>query len=122
MTIQEVIDLVDRSLVNTQDKRDKVRWLSQLDMRVKLEIIDTHVGGSSVVFNGYNEQTAGNTELLIPEPFCEIYQRYLEAQIHYANQEEDRCNNASDAFAVLWNAFRNWYNRHHMPVGRQFSV
>ena len=122
MTIQEVIDLVDRNLVNTQDKKDKIRWLSQLDSRVKLEIIDTHEGGNTVAFNGYDAETKGTTVLLIPEPFCEIYQRYLEAQIYYANQEEDRCNNASAAFDAQWCAFRNWYNRHHMPIGRRFSV
>ena len=122
MTIQEAIDMVDRHLVNTCDKKDKIRWLSQLDGRVKTEIIDTHVGGEAVAFNGYDEKTDVNTPLLIPEMFCQIYQRYLEAQIHYANQEEERCNNASDAFTVQWNAFRNWYNRRHMPLGRQFSV
>ena len=122
MTIQEVIDLVDRHLVNTCDKKDKIRWLSQLDGRVKTEIIDTHVGGEAVTFSGYDEKTDVNTQLLIPEMFCQIYQRYLEAQIYYANQEEERCNNASDAFNVQWNIFQNWYNRQHMPLGRQFSV
>ena len=122
MTIQEVIDQVDRHLMNTYDKKDKIRWLSQVDGRVKAEIIDTHVGGETVRFDGYNEKTDVNTQLLIPEPFCEIYQRYLEAQIHYANREEERCNNASDAFEVQWRAFRNWYNRHHMPLGQKFSL
>ena len=122
MTIQEVIDLVDRHLLNTCDKKDKIRWLSQLDGRVKTEIIDTHVGGEAVTFSGYDEKTDVNTQLLIPEMFCQIYQRYLEAQIYYANQEEERCNNASDAFNVQWNIFQNWYNRQHMPLGRQFSV
>lgn len=122
MTIQEAIDMVDRHLVNTCDKKDKIRWLSQLDGRVKAEIIDTHVGGEAVTFNGYDEKTDVSTQLLIPELFCEIYQRYLEAQIHYVNQEEDRCNNASAAFEALWSRFRNWYNRQHMPLGRQFSV
>ncbi|MBR2311322.1 MAG: hypothetical protein IKA47_12465 [Oscillospiraceae bacterium] len=122
MTIQEAIDQVDRHLVNTYDKKDKIRWLSQLDRRVKEEIIDTHTGGEAVAFNGYDENTAGGTVLLIPDAFCEIYQRYLEAQIHYANQEEDRCNNASDAFETKWAAFRNWYNRQHMPLGQKLSV
>lgn len=122
MTIQEVIDQVDRHLMNTYDKKDKIRWLSRLDSRVKTEIIDTHEGGEAVIFNGYDENTNGATVLLIPEPFGEIYLRYLEAQIHYANQEEDRCNNASDAFETKWAAFRNWYNRQHMPMGQNLSV
>lgn len=122
MTIQEVIDQVDRHLVNTYDKKDKIRWLSRVDGRVKTEIIDAHVGGEAVTFNGYDEKTDVNTQLLIPELFGEIYLRYLEAQIHYANQEEERCNNASDAFEVKWREYRNWYNRNHMPLGRQLSV
>ena len=122
MTIQEAIDQVDRHLVNTYDKKDKIRWLSNLDERVKVEIIDTHADGETVIFDGYDEKTDGATVLLIPEPFCEIYQRYLEAQIYYANQEEDRCNNASDAFETKWAEFRNWYNRQHMPLGQKLSV
>ena len=117
MTIQEAITQVDTGLNNTYTQKEKIGWLSLLDQRVKLQIIDTHEGAENVIFNGYDESTDKATMLLVPAPFDEIYLRWLESQIHYRNQEEDRCNNATDAFNVLWAEFRNYYNRQHMPLG-----
>ena len=117
MTIRQVIEQVDSSLANTYGQKEKIRWLSQLDQRVKVQIIDTHEGAENVRFNGYGENTDPDTVLLVPAPFDEMYLRWLEAQIHYANQEEDRCNNATDAFNVLYAEFRTYYNRQHMPLG-----
>ena len=117
MTIREAISKADANIGNTYDAKEKIQWLSTLDQRVKLLIIDTHEGAEDVIFHGYDENTDLDTMLLVPAPFDEIYLRYLEAQIHYRNQEEDRCNNATDAYNLLWAEFRNYYNRQHMPKG-----
>ena len=122
MTTKEPIDQVDRNLVNTFDKRDKIRWLSQLDGRVKAEIIETHEGAALVEFHGYTADTDLNTILLVAAPYDEMYLRHLEAMIHYHNQEEERCNNATDSFNVLYKDFFNYYNRNHMPKGQKISV
>ena len=119
MTIREVIAQVDSTLANTYTQREKIRWLSQLDHRVKVKIIDTHEGAENVCFDGYDENTDPDTKLLVPAPFDEMYLRWLEAQIHYANQEEDRCNNATDSFDVLYAEYRNYYNQQHMPLGHK---
>lgn len=117
MTIRDVLTQVDSNLGNTYGQKEKIGWLSQLDQRVKSLIIDTHEGAENIIFNGYKEDTDMDTVLLVPAPFDEMYLRWLESQIHYRNQEEDRCNNATDAFNALWAEFRNYYNRHHMPLG-----
>lgn len=117
MTIQKAITQVDADLSNTYTQKEKVGWLSLLDQRVKTLIMDTREGAEAISFNGYDENTELETKLLVPAPFDEIYLRWLESQIHYRNQEEDRCNNATDAFNVLWAEFRNYYNRQHMPLG-----
>lgn len=117
MTIQEAITQVDAGLSNTYTQKEKIGWISLLDQRVKTLIIDNHEGTENITFNGYDENTELKTILLVPAPFDEIYLRWLESQIHYRNQEEDRCNNATDAFNVLWSEFRNYYNRQHMPLG-----
>ena len=121
MKLLEAITQVDSNLGNTYDQKEKIGWLSQLDQRVKLLIIDTHEGAEAVSFSGYDETTDQETVLLVPAPFDEMYLRWLEAQIHYRNQEEDRCNNATDAFNVLWAEFRNYYNRQHMPLGHRLK-
>ena len=121
MKIREAISQVDANMGNTYAQKQKIGWLSMLDQRVKVLIIDTHEGAEDVIFHGYEENTDLDTELLVPAPFDEIYLRYLEAQIHYHNQEEERCNNATDAYNELWAQFRNYYNRQHMPKGTRLK-
>ena len=121
MTIREAISQVDANAGNTYTQKEKIGWLSSLDQRVKAMIIDTHEGAEDVIFQGYSENTDPDTVLLVPAPFDDIYLRYLEAQIHYRNQEEDRCNNATDAYHALWAEFRNYYNRRHMPKGTRLK-
>ena len=122
MTIRDAISQVDSRLTNIFPQKDKIEWLSQLDMRIKTQILDTHEGAQQVDFHGYTENTNQNTVLLVAAPYDEMYLRHLEAMIHYYNKEEERCNNATDAFNVLYREFFNYYNRSHMPKGRKLSV
>lgn len=118
MKIIEAISQLDELKHNTYTQSNKVQWLSRLDAMVKKQIIDTHEG-EEVIFNGYDESTDMNTELLIPEPFDEVYLRWMEAQIDYHNGENERYNNSMDMFNTSYNAYQNEYNRTHMPKGKR---
>lgn len=118
MTIIEAINHIDRTKPNAYGQPDKVRWLSTLDSVVKNEIIDTHEGGENVAFSGYNDETLLTTELLIPAPYDEVYIRYLEMQIDYANGEYGKYNNSAAAYNTAFSAFEKYYNREHMPRSR----
>lgn len=119
MTIIEAITQTDNLKPNTYNQNIKVQWLSRLDGMVKRLIIDTHEGWEKVSFDGYTEDTPTDTVLLVPEPFEEIYQRYLEMQIDYHSREIDSYNNSAARFDDAWSAFRNHYNRIHMPIGQR---
>ena len=121
MTLIEAIDLVNNLKPNTYSHTDKVKWLSTLDGLIKTEIIDTHEGGEEVTFNGYDEDTDLSTKLLAPAPYDSVYLRWLETQIDYANGEYARYNNDAQAFNDALSAFRNYYNRTHMPKGNKFK-
>ena len=121
MKIGEVIERVDQLRQNSYDRKEKVRWLSRLDLRVKHEIIDTHQGAEKVDFTGYAEDADKDTELLVPAPYDEMYEHYLTAQIEYADHQEDRHNNAIDLFDQVWSRFTAWYNRTHMPKTQNFK-
>ena len=118
MTIIDAISRADRLKPNTYSQQDKVRWLSNLDGIVKKEIIDTHEGGEDVRFEGYNDDTPLTTELLIPAPYDEVYVRYLEMQIDYANGEYGKYNNSLSMFEAVFTAFKKYYNREHKPIRR----
>ena len=119
MKIIEAISKIDDLKHNTYSQSDKIGWLSRLDAMAKSLVIDTHEGGEGVVFSGYDENTDIHTEMLIPAPFDDVYLRWLEAQIDYANSEYEKYNNSAEAYNTVWQAYQNHYNRTHMPKGKK---
>ena len=122
MKIIEAINRLDALKFNTYTQSDKVEWLSRLDNMVKKHIIDTHEGAEGVIFNGYDDNTDLQTELLVPVPYDEMYLRWLEAQIDYHNGEYDKYNNAIIMFNTAYEAYQAFYTRNHLPLtrGRRF--
>jgi hypothetical protein len=121
MTIMEAIHRINTVKPNSYDQPQKIKWLSNLDGIIKKEIIDTHEGGEDKVFNGYTEETNLLTELLVPAPYDDIYLRYIEMQIDYANGEYGKYNNSKVMYNEMYSAFKNYYNRTHMPKGKKFK-
>lgn len=121
MKIVEAIDRIDGLKHNTYSYNEKIAWLSRLDSMVKRLIIDTHEGGENVTFNGYTDSTDMMTELLVPAPFDEIYIRWLEAQIDYANGEYGKYNNSILMYQTVYDAYANYYNRYHMPISTKMK-
>ena len=121
MTISEALNRIDTLKPNSYSESEKIKWLSILDGLIKKEIIDTHEGGESVVFNGYDDKTGKTTELLVPAPFDDIYVKWLESQIDYANAEYAKYNNSSIAYNNALSTYERYYNRHHMPVAQHLK-
>lgn len=115
MKIIDAINEIDALKPNTISQSDKIRWLSQLDGRIKSEIIDTHECKEPIVFTGYDDNTPESTVLLVPAPYDVIYIRYLDAQIDYVNGETKRYNNSSSLYNVAYRDYERYYNRTHMP-------
>lgn len=120
MTILEAINAVDELVPNTYDQMQKILWLSRLDGKFKVEVIDTHEGGEKLTFHGYNGETPTDRVLLIPEPYDNVYVLWLESQMHYADGEAARYNNANNRFAAEYAAAVGQYHRTHMPIGQTF--
>ena len=110
---------MDRLLHNTYTAAEKTAWLSKLDAMVVEQILNPHGGGEDIVFSGYTGDTDGETCLLIPAPYDEMYLRWLEAQIHYCNGEFTRYNNAITLFNTEYLAYAAAYNREHPPRSGQ---
>ena len=119
MTIGEAIDRIDSLKHNIFTLAEKIAWLSRLDGIVKAEIFDT-CEGEEVPFAGYDTTTDRSTTLLVGAPHDELYLRYLEAQMDYANGEIDRYNNAIAMYKAAYDSFANHYRRSHMPKKTSF--
>ena len=121
MTIIEAINRIDSLKPNSYSQEDKILWLSALDGEIKSNIIDTHEGSENVTFNGYGADMALDTVLLIPAPYDDIYIKWLEAQIDYANGETPKFNNSIVMYNTAYSAFARHYNRTHMPKGKNIK-
>lgn len=116
MTIIEAINKLDALKFNTYSQNDKVAWLSQLDLAIKRTVLDNHECNPAPNFTGYTEDTPLNTVLLVPAPFDDIYLRWMEAQIDYHNGETDHYNNSISLYNAMFEAYGNYYIKHHKPL------
>jgi hypothetical protein len=121
MTIIEAITRSDALKPNVYSQEEKIKWLSTLDGNIKSEIIDTHEGGESVEFNGYDTETDVNTVLIVPAPYDEVYIHWIGAKIDYNNAETKKYNNSMMTFNTAYSDFSKYYNRTHMPKGKKFK-
>jgi hypothetical protein len=121
MTIMEALFRIDELKPNSYSQPEKIKWLSSLDGVIKSEIIDTHEGGEGVIFNGYDEDADLASTLLVPAPYDDIYLRWLETQIDYANGEYGKYNNSMAMYNTAYTAYANYYNRTHMPKGKKLK-
>lgn len=115
MTVIEAINRVDECKPNTYTLDMKIAWLRKLDWMVKRLIVDTHEGSDKVTYTGYTEDDT-EKELLAPEPFDEMYIKWLIAQIDLANTELDYYNASITLFQAEWDAYESYYNGMHRPL------
>jgi len=118
MTIIEAINRIDTLKPNTYTQETKIYWLSNLDGIIFEKIIKTHEGAEAIKFEGYTPETPIDTELIISAPYDDIYIKWLEAQIDYANREYDKYNNSIVAYNDAYAEFERHYNRTNMPIGK----
>lgn len=120
MKIIETINHVDEVKPNSYSQTEKIRWLSTLDGTIKAEIIDNYEGAESISFEPYTEDSLLR-ELLVPHPYDEVYIRWLEAQIDYANGEYGKYNNSITMYNTAFAAFVRYYNKTHKPITKKFT-
>ena len=120
MTVLDAIHRIDTLKPNSYSQNHKINWLSTLDGIIKAEIIDTHEGGGDISFTPYTE-TELTTPLLVPAPYDDVYIRWLEAQIDYANGEYGKYQNSMTMYNTAYSTFSRYYNRTHMPIGKKLT-
>lgn len=119
MTIQEAIDRIDTLKPNKFKAQQKVAWLSDLDGMVWREIILAHEGVEpGKTFDGYDQDTDRATDLLVPEPYTDIYQHYMASQMDIANMESGKYAQDTVLFGNAWTTLGDYWTRTHMPLMR----
>lgn len=108
MKIIEAISRVDALVPNGYASGQKILWLSQLEALVHNQVLR-----EETPFLPFSEETDTQTVLFMPAPFDAAYLYWLEAQIHYANEDIDRYNSAIRLFTDAWRAFQLDYHGKH---------
>ncbi len=111
MTANKVIEIVDGLKPNVYDEETKLRWISDLDGMVKRLVIQDDT------FTPYVYPDNMDTELLIPAPFDNCYQLYVEAMIDYYNKEIGNYNNSILMFDARYTDYKKDYIRKNMAKG-----
>lgn len=117
MTVQECIDIVDGYMPNAYNENVKSRWVRECEGKVYRELFLLQPRGFVGVtwWESGTRSTPTNPyldeELSIPAPYNQIYQLYLEAQIHYHNAEPDRYNMTMTLFNDLWHQLVVWFGQ-----------
>lgn len=112
MTALEAITQVDGKQYNVFPLADKLGWLGQAEEMVRALLRRCGREAESAPLEA-------DTVLLAPSPYDALYGLYLEAQIHYANQEYQKFNNAIALFSQQWQEYANFLRRGCDSVSRR---
>ena len=116
MTALEAIAEFDRLRPNSFPQEQKLRWLTRLDAFLQKSLLDRYPAKAGDV-----PQEDPDRELLIPDPFAEAYLHWMEAKVHYFNQEIDRYNSAMGMFRGLMEDYqRELHRREALAPGEDY--
>ena len=112
MTMNEVIEYVDRVKPNAYSEDEKYRWIANLEGLISREV----KGEEEPV---YSLPEDADKPLQVCSPYDEIYALYVMAQIDFHNREYNNYNNTALMFGELLDKYKAWYIQNHNPSKAQ---
>lgn len=119
MTIQEAISQVDEMKPNMMSAELKMKYLTEIEQLIHAEIVLKHAHPAE--WNEkpkYTTATDKLTVLRVPDPYSDVYVKYIISQIDIQNQEDGRYAVDRAQFESAYNTMSDWWTRTYMPVRR----
>lgn len=113
MKVIEAIRRADIEKPNQYSDEDKYRWLSYLDHTIVNDVLRNYECTEHYHFDGYKMYDDEDTELIIPEPYCEVYVAFLKMKVDELNGETARYNNSAEMYNAHLEDFKKFYNKTH---------
>ena len=107
MTIRNCIALVDEIAPNGVDASVKLRFLGEIEAKVKVELL----GESPDSVEVFDENTYLDIELCVPHPFDQLYWLYLVAMLDFLGGDSARYENAAALFNAAYQNYGKWLKR-----------
>jgi hypothetical protein len=108
-TINEVIERNDKIKPNAYSNQVKAGWLYRLDSRISADIMHTDPPAE------YKFPEDGDKTLLVPEPYDELYDYYVQAMIDFYNKEINSYNNSMVMYNSAVQTYARYYIQHNEP-------
>lgn len=122
MKIQDVLARVDELKPNKFSEEQKVRWLSNLELIAYEQVVRWHKDCEHLKPEPYDPAADIDAELMIEDPWSEVYVHWLSAQIDYYNGDLGRYQNSAVSYNSTFTAWANWFNRNHESEPKQLKV
>ena len=117
MTLQGVIDKVDRDKANFMSRQDKIDYINEVEGIFHKEMVMkcAHTQEQETVPH-YDDNTEPSTVLLAPFPYDRIYEYYLKAKIDMRHEETEKEYNNMARFDKAYGELCDYWRREHMPI------
>jgi hypothetical protein len=109
-TINTIIESVDALKPNTFSSADKAAWIITVDGRVNAEIIN------DAEYTAPKYPDDGDAELLVPDPYDDLYQKYVEAMIARYSLDYNEYNVLAADFNKEFDDYAAFYRRNNAPT------
>ncbi len=106
MTLNTCLALTDTILPNSMDVEVKCRWLSELEGRIRVELLGESPSGTP-----FDLTESGHAELTVPYPYDQLYWMYLCAMIEYAMGDTARYENGAALFNTAYQNYAKYLIR-----------
>lgn len=117
MNIQQALDMADAMLPNMMPREMKIAFLTEIEQLIHKEIVMKHRHTwEQRTMPEYTADTDPGTELIIPDPYSQLYYYYIMAKIDEQNLEFDKFNTHWALFENKYDTMSDWYTREHMPL------
>lgn len=112
MTIRSIISTIDADTPNSFSKERKTGWISRCEKQIISEIMLLN----PAEYDDYSWDYDADRELVLPEPYTQLYALYVAAQMHLAYQEADGYQNTMQIFNTVWDDCCAWYADTYSPA------
>lgn len=123
MKLQEAIETIEKIIpANKYDTSMIIKFISDLDRMVTDNILRKHENTKNAVFDGYDDNSDGDCELLVPAPYDDIYFHWVRTKIDLLNQDYERYNSSASAFYTQYHNYAQKFNRENKPITTVINI
>lgn len=114
MKLREAIEKVNRLKENEYGESQIAEWVTELE-NYMIDNVFNKAEGFDYEKKEYEYEESAEEELLVPDPYSELYVHYIASKIDYWNREMDSYNNSVAMYNAAYQNFANHMRRMYKP-------